>query len=816
MDRAPSAPIGPWPLAAFVAGTAGQLQQPQLWPADAYGLVAVAGLLVLLAAAWLARLPLRARGPRAAAWARAALLALALAGLGFALAGGRAVLRAADRLDPALDGRDLRVVGTVAAMPQRHPLGWRLQLAVEAAHRADGQPVRLPQRLALAWFGGADAADAGAAEGQGVAPRVQAGQRWQVTVRVRVPHGLRNPHGQDQELWLWEQGLGGTGTVRAGPADAPPRLLAATAAWPLEQARQRVRDAILAQVADPRAAGVLAALVVGDQAAIGRADWDLFRATGVAHLMSISGLHVTMFAWLAARLVGLGWRRSRRLCLAWPAPQAALAGGLVLATGYALFSGWGVPAQRTLLMLALVALLRAAGRHWPWPLVWLAACALVVAADPWALLQPGFWLSFVAVGVLFASDPGTPRPASGPGWRDRALGLLREQLLLTVALAPLTLLLFGQVAVAGLAANLLAIPWVTLVVTPLALAGVAWAPVWELAAVAVQALVAVLAPLASWPAAVWTSAAPPLWAGAAGVAGGLLLVLPVAPALRGLGLPLLLPVLLWQAPRPPPGAFELLAADVGQGSAVLVRTAGHTLVYDAGPRWSGDSDAGQRVLVPLLRALGERVDTLVLSHADTDHTGGAQAVLAQQPQAGLLHGLEAGHPLLAGRAALPCAAGQRWTWDGVAFEVLHPAPVDLWPGMRPNGRSCVLRVSDGRQAALLAGDIELPQEVALLARGASLQAQVVLVAHHGSRTSSAPAFVAATQAQWALVQAGRANRYGHPAPAVVARWEAAGARVVRSDGCGAAWWSSATPQALRCEREAVRRYWHFRAVPAVN
>jgi competence protein ComEC len=523
-----------------------------------------------------------------------------------------------------------------------------------------------------------------------------------------------------------------------------------------------------------------------------------------------------MFAWLAARLVGLGWRRSRRLCLAWPAPQAALAGGLLLATAYALFSGWGVPAQRTLLMLALVAALRAAGRHWPWPVVWLAACAAVVAADPWALLQPGFWLSFVAVGVLFATDPVRPAAATAPalGWRARLAGLLREQLLLTVALAPLTLLLFGQVALAGLLANLLAIPWVTLVVTPLALAGAAWPPVWDLAALAVQALVAGLEPLAALPLAVWTRPAPPLWAGVAGVAGGLLLVLPAAPVLRALGLPLLLPVLLWQAPRPPPGAYELLAADVGQGSAVLVRTAGHTLVYDAGPRWSGDSDAGQRVLVPLLRALGERVDTLVLSHADTDHTGGAAAVLAQQPQAGLLHGLEPGHPLLAGRTALPCGAGQRWAWDGVEFQVLHPAQSDLPAGASTNARSCVLRVSDGRQAALLAGDIELPQEAALLARGAPLQAQVLLVAHHGSRTSSGPAFVDAVRPRWALVQAGRANRYGHPAPAVVARWEAAGAALVRSDRCGAAWWSSAAPQAIRCEREAVRRYWHLRTAPS--
>jgi competence protein ComEC len=572
-----------------------------------------------------------------------------------------------------------------------------------------------------------------------------------------------------------------------------------------------VRDAILARVADPRSAGVLAALVVGDQNAIDRADWDVFRATGVAHLMSISGLHVTMFAWLAGALVGAGWRRSPRLCLAWPAPQAALAGGLALATGYALFSGWGVPAQRTLLMLASVAWLRLSGRRWPWPVTWLAACAVVLTTDPWALLQPGFWLSFIAVGVLFATDRGALPQA--PGLAARAAGLVREQAIVTLALAPLTLVLFGQVALAGLLANLLAIPWVTLVVTPLAMAGVALPVAWDLAAGAVQVLAAFLQLLAALPSAVWTSPAPPAWAGAAGVLGGLLLAMRLPPALRSLGLPLLLPVLLWQAPRPAAGEFELLAADIGQGNAVLVRTATHTLVYDAGPRYGAESDAGQRVLVPLLRALGEQVDTLVLSHRDSDHTGGAAAVLAMQPRAAVLGSLEAGHVLQLLRPVTPCAAGQAWRWDGVAFEVLHPAAADPGAPGRTNAASCVLRVANGREAALLAGDIEQPQEAALLARDAPLQAQVLLVPHHGSKTSSSAAFLDRVAPHWALVQAGWRNRFGHPAPPVLARYAERQAVVVRTDRCGAAWWSSARPDAMRCEREEARRYWHHAPAP---
>ena len=188
-------------------------------------------------------------------------------------------------------------------------------------------------------------------------PEVKAGEQWQLTVRLKAPHGNHNPHGFDYELWLWDQQVHATGYVRASAKDPAPQRLASSWRYPVEQARQRVRDAVFAQVPDPQVAGVIAALVTGDQSAIDRADWDVFRATGVAHLMSISGLHITMFAWLAAALVNALWRRSARLCLWWPAPHAALAGGVALAAAYALFSGWGVPAQRTVCMLAVAALL---------------------------------------------------------------------------------------------------------------------------------------------------------------------------------------------------------------------------------------------------------------------------------------------------------------------------------------------------------------------------------------------------------------------------------------------------------------------------
>lgn len=794
-------------LAGAVIGPALQVRQPALWEATAYAALGVLGMTLLAGAAWW-------RGGRGG-WA---IVLLAFALVGFAACGWRADRFLARGLDPALEGRDLVVTGIVAAMPQQHEAGLRFRLEVESA-TAGGVPVRLVPLLSLGWYGGVAPAGPGLMELQRLPAPLRAGERWQLAVRVKAPHGNSNPHGFDYELWLWEQGVQATGSVRAGPRDPAPQRLATTWRHPVERWRQEVRDAVYAQVPDRPVAGVLAALAVGDQNAIERADWDVFRATGMAHLMSISGLHITMFAWLAALGTGALWRRSTRACLAWPAQHAALAGGAALAAAYALFSGWGVPAQRTVLMLATVALLRLSGRHWPWPVVWLLAAAVVVTADPWALLQPGFWLSFVAVGVLFASEPASraaPTPATPLVRLGRAtMAALREQWVVTLALTPLTLLLFGQASLVGLLANAIAIPWVTLVVTPLAIAGAAANWLWTPAGAAVQVLQQFLQWLAAFPFATVAVPAAPLWAGALGVAGGLLLVLRLPWQARLLALPMLLPVLLWQAPRPAAGQFELIAADIGQGNAVIVRTAGHTLVYDSGPRYSAESDAGHRVLVPLLRALGERVQMLVLSHRDTDHTGGAGAVLAQQPGASVLSSLADEHGLQAIRASTRCVAGQTWEWDGVRFEVLHPRALDYTAPGKPNALSCVLRIANGARAALLAGDIEQAQEARLAAPAAGvgaapLRADVLLVPHHGSRTSSTPAFLDAVQPRIALLQAGYRNRFGHPAPVVLERLRERGVQVVDSPRCGAAHWRSEAPGEVRCERLQAPRYWLHR------
>ncbi len=625
----------------------------------------------------------------------------------------------------------------------------------------------------------------------------------------------------------------------------------------------------------------------------------MFRDTGVAHLMSISGLHITMLGWLGGAAVGALWRRSERAALWLPTPVAARWGGVAVAWLYALLAGWGVPAQRTVLMLAATALLRGGGSNWPASLVALAAMVPVTLLDPWALLQPGFWLSFAAVMLLMVSEParavdtgrssardtgagsgldgrppanpgpapgrhadggqglradsdtnagadgrirpdapgGSPTDAGGMSFRRRARlrqasvaralgrrigaelrGGLRAQVVASLGLAPLTLVAFQQVSLVGLLSNLVAEPWVTLVVTPLTLLGVALPPLWQLAALALKPMLWLLGWLARWPLASVHVATAPVWALAAGLVGGALLMLPLPWRVRSLGAPMLLPLLWPFVARPAVGRFELVAVDVGQGTAVLVRTHAHLLVFDTGPRFGDDNDAGKRMVLPLLQARGEpRVDVLVLSHADADHVGGAQSLIDRLPVRALRSSLAPGNPLRAN--PLPhtaCEAGQGWSWDGVRFAMLHPFADDYRHGARTNAISCVLRVvgADGA-SALLTGDVEAPGEARLVARAradpaASLRSDVLLVPHHGSHTSSTDAFLDAVRPRVAVIQVGYRSRYGHPAPEVVARYAAHGIPVVRTDHCGAWLWAGGR---ARCTRVQRRRYWQWQDAP---
>ncbi len=791
----------------WLAGMALQLQQAEVRPGAPWVAAGLLAAFALALAWWWRQQP--ATSP--------VLVFAALLLLGWLQADVRAAWRLADRLPAALEGQDLVLWGRVSGLPQPDAQGVRFQVAVLGSCDADGacrEDTQLPGTVSLSWSV-STRDDAVIAP---VPPAVQAGDVWRWPVRLKRPHGSLNPVGFDAELWMFEQGIGASGGVRTG-APTDPVLLARARWWhpgdQLDAWRQRLRDRLLTQAGPPAMAGLLAALAVGDQSAIDAPHWDIYRQTGIAHLVSISGIHITLFAWLAAGAVGWAWRRSAGLCHRWPAVWAGRWAGVLAATGYSLLAGWGVPAQRTVGMLLLVAVFRQGGVHWPPTLVLLVTAAVVAGLDPWALLQAGFWLSFAAVALLMLSGHDGARKELAPEglWprtRQALRAGLHAQWVATLGLAPLGILIFQQVSLVGLLANLVAVPLVSFVVMPLSLAGLVWSPCWQLAAWFVGPLNAWLHWLTTWPWVVAVVPVAPAWAQAAAVLGSGLMLMRLPWRWRLLVVPLLLPLIHPAVPTPREGAFELIAADVGQGSAVLVRTRHHALLHDTGPLQGADSDAGQRILLPLLQGLGVgALDELTLSHRDTDHVGGAASVLNQMRTHRLRTTLMASHALR--QRGLPhedCAAGQHWQWDGVAFEVLHPAPGADRADRHPNALSCVLRITASNGfSALLTGDIEAPQEHALVVQyGTALHSDVLLVPHHGSRTSSTPEFLDAVSPKWAVLQLGYKNRFGHPHPAVMTRLEASRFTVVRTDECGGWVWRET---GASCTRDVRRRYWHW-------
>ncbi len=776
--------------AAFVFG-AWWLQQQPLLP----GLTGAAAMVPL---AFLTRWLAGRGGPEASRLARfPAILLCALAG--FFWAATIAHWKLGESLDEAWEGRDVELRGVVAAMTQPFERGVRFRFDVEQAYTLGAS---VPAHVSLAWYD---------AENGQAAPELHAGQRWRLVARLRRPHGTANPDGFDFEAWMLEQGIRATGYV---VAKAEPRLLAPTVYRPgylLERLRESIRTRLLGALGDRPYAGVIVALVIGDQRAIPPAQWQVFTRTGVNHLMSISGLHITMVASLAFTLVLRLWRRSGLLVTRLPALRAATVAGFFSAAAYAALTGFAVPAQRTVYMLAVVAVALWLGWAVRPLAVLAAAAAAAVAIDPMAVSSPGFWLSFGAVAVIMLAGGGRL------GRSHWTVAWLRIQWAVTLALIPLSLAMFQQISLISPVANALAIPLVSLVVVPLSLLAAAVPIDWvAIGAHSVMTLcMAWLHWLNALPETVWQQHAPPAWAIPLAGAGALWLLLPRGVPARWVGALLFLPLFLATPARPLEGELWLTVLDVGQGLSVVARTSGHALLYDAGPAFSGDIDAGDRIVVPYLRAAGiKRLDGMFVSHDDLDHSGGALSVLRALPVAWLSSSLPPGHPIgTAAGTSIQCIDGQNWDWDGVRFEVLAPEAASYNDGQRKdNDRSCVLRIVSPHGSAMLPADIERAGESALLRNhGRELPADVLVVPHHGSRTSSTPEFVGAVAPRLAIFAMGYRNRFGHPHPAVVALYRQHGVKMVRTDAAGAVV-VRITAGGIDSQnwREMERRYWRGR------
>ncbi|MBK9160577.1 MAG: DNA internalization-related competence protein ComEC/Rec2 [Nitrosomonadales bacterium] len=781
-------------FAAFFALGAWLLQQQAALPELAWAWL-LCGLIPALF------VPHRTRMQRAT---RALLIALFACGSGFYHAAWQAEQRLATSLPDEWQGRDIEVVGVVASLPRHLERGLRFRFDVEQT--LTPQAV-VPEHLYLSTY---PARDAGPLD-------LKAGERWQLTLRLKQPHGSSNPHGFDFEEWALENDIRAVGYVHNKGNNARLDTQAGGLAYRIESWRETVRDRFAAVLGDAPYGGVLNALAIGDQGSIPQPQWQVFTRTGVNHLMSISGLHITMLSGLGFALVYWLWRHSTRLTLHLPARKAAALAALLVALGYALLSGFGVPAQRTVYMVGAVAAALWLDRNFsPGQILGIALLGVLIP-DPWAVLSPGFWLSFVAVALILYV---TTQRIGRSHW---LVEYGKVQWAMTVGLVPLLLGLFQQASLVSPVANALAIPLVSLVVVPLTLLGAALpldAPLW-LAHIAMHGTMIFLEWLSAFPQAVWVQHAPQAWSIVAGMLGALLILLPRGFPARWLGLVLLLPLFL-NAPQPPEqGTLRLIVFDVGQGLSVAAQTRNHALLYDTGPDFSGEADSGNRILVPSLRALGvAALDGLILSHDDIDHTGGTASVIQAMPVGWVASPLPGTYPPSASplphagegpgeRVARRCHDGENWNWDGVHFELLHPPRDITATKTHDNDLSCVLRISIGAQHILLAGDIEKKSEQRLLREHADrLPASLLVVPHHGSKSSSGTDFVAAVLPDYAVFTAGYRNRFNHPNPEVLQRYADSGAERLRSDVHGAIL-VEMDAQGLQVERhrDTHRRYW---------
>ncbi|MFN2309819.1 MAG: DNA internalization-related competence protein ComEC/Rec2 [Gammaproteobacteria bacterium] len=729
---------------------------------------------------------------------RARVLSWCIAG--FLWAWLQAEVRLAADLPPELEGVDLVLRGTVDSLPESNGRATRFLFAAQTM-RLGSMPsaewTAFSRYLRLSWYD---------------APAVQAGEGWELRVRLKRRQGFHNPGGFDYAGWLFHNGINATGYVRPGGDtrgwDAPPPA-----------ADLRLRAAVASRLETAFAGapqpGLLRALTLGARDGIDARQWSVLRATGTGHLVAISGLHIGLVAGLAFVCGRALWARSHTCTLWLAAPRAAALAALLAATLYAVLAGFGIPTRRAWIM-ALVVLLGVLWQRPVRPVYGLSlALLLVVLADPFAVLSPGFWLSFAAVAIIFArlAQPATRADGLYPRFRR----LLRLQVALTLGLLPLTLLFFGQLGWVALPANLFAVPWTSLVLVPLLFAGLIclfplpalaqW--LFWLAGWAAELMQHVLALFAALPGAAIGMPAVSLGATLAAVAGVMLLLLPRGVPRRALGWVLLLPLISASPPRPPPGQAWFTLLDVGQGLAAVVRTHRHTLVYDTGPRFSADFDTGDAVVAPFLLAQAvRRVDTLIISHGDNDHRGGAASLDRRVPA---YHVLSSVPQRIDWRYATPCVAGQAWEWDGVRFRMLHPPAI---ADARGNNASCVLQVETANgERLLLPGDIESAAERTLVSlAGEALRSHVLIAPHHGSRSSSTAAFVQAVAPEAVLFPTGYRNRYGFPNPVVTARYQALGVKMLNTAETGAIQIRlGARARGPVLERQRVQRYWHLPA-----
>ena len=663
------------------------------------------------------------------------------------------------QLPELLNKQEIVITGSVDSLVETNRTNSRFRMAVESARLKSNEAIEIPiTSVLLSWY-------------QFKEPRteVSPGERWQLTVRLRRPRGFRNPGAFDYQSWLVQQGYSATGYIRESASNKRIDSLPIS----IDRYRQKIRQAIMSSGLSPRGTAAVLALSIGDKKPIGEW-WDDLARLGIVHLLVISGLHIGLIAGLGFKLgaalgrliLPLHWlfpsRVDQTLGSRWMAPFVGLTAGLA----YSLLAGFSLPTQRAIIAVSVVMIAKLLYRRIdPWAcFVW--ALLLIAIAQPLAILNAGFWLSFSAVAILIWWF----NPWQSTGKSFSYIRALSAQLALLVAMALPLLFFMGRFSWLAPMVNLLAVPWVSLVTVPLTLIGIVLLPLspaagslcWQLASGSLSWLWLLL----DWlPNSVGFISAPvtlSAWLLAAALLAVLGALLPRGLSARWLcGLPLLAG-LFGSEPGPP---LKVTVLDVGQGLAVVVQTPNHLLVYDSGPSYSDQFNAGSGIIAPYLRRHGRnRIDLLILSHEDADHSGGFNALVADVG----VNDIQVG-PGYGSGAFAHCIAGNTWHWgegqDRVRFDMLSPSKDGFQKG---NNSSCVLMITWRDQRILLAGDIEGEVEKQLDLKDHRLS--LLVAPHHGSKTSSSPRFVAGTRPAHVVFSSGYGHQFGHPDADVVQRY----------------------------------------------
>jgi competence protein ComEC len=695
-----------------------------------------------------------------------------------------------NQISPVLEGEHLIIEGVIVSLPSQSNGSQRFVFDVNKLKDIKGIEYPHLGKIRLSWYK--------------TKAELIPGDSWRFNVKLKRAHGFMNPGGFDYEAWLFQQGIRTTGYINNKAGNR--KLLEGSDIY-IHRLRYYVREKLLTILNTQDNGSLIPALVTGDRSAIPADRWQVLTATGTSHLLAISGLHIGLIAGLVYFLSRWLWPLGYLTALVLPAPKAASIAAMLAALAYSLMAGFSIPTQRALIMLTLLLVSKLMSREFMPSTIISFALLLVLIIDPFAPLSAGFWLSFSAI-IIIAYGMTARIDFNSLWWRWG-----RVQYIVAIGLTPLLALWFHQVPLTSITANLLVVPWVSFITVPLALSGsiLIWLNAgvggWllELSTYSIDLFWPVLNELATLDFSVLTLAETTITAFMAAVIGVFLILGPLGLPGRWLGLIFLLPLFFPVPNKVELGEFRLTLLDVGQGLAAVLETRNRTLLFDTGPKYSDNFDAGSAAIVPFLRQRGiKSVDLLVQSHGDNDHIGGLPNVLKAISVKRILTSVprEIQHKNID-----KCWSGEEWRWDGVHFEMLHPSENSNLSG---NNRSCVLKVSTDERSVLFTGDIESKAENRILKRDKAKMASTVLLApHHGSLSSSTLDFITAVGPEYVLFPVGYRNRFGFPKQDIIRRYKERGIKIMDTARHGAIeMLIRADDLTIRSYRQYAQRFWH--------